>query len=45
MTDLPATVLTATIWAYWLCVGVMIVRVRRKQRKHAGVIPGSGSSG
>ena len=25
--------------AYWLCVGVMIVRVRRKHRKHSGVVP------
>jgi len=39
MKDLPAAVLTATIWAYWLCVGVMIVRIRRKTRKQAGVIP------
>lgn len=31
--------LTATIWAYWLCVGVMIVRVRRKTRKAPGVVP------
>ena len=39
MNDLPAAVLTATIWAYWFCVGVMIVRVRRKTRKEPGVIP------
>ena len=39
MNDLPAAVLTATICAYWLCVGVMIVRVRRKTRKQPGVIP------
>ena len=39
MKDLPAAALTATIWAYWLCVGVMIVRVRRKTRKHPGVVP------
>ena len=39
MKDLAAVVLTATIWAYWLCVGVMIVRVRRKTRKQPGVIP------
>ncbi len=39
MKDLPAAVLTATIWGYWLCVGVMIVRVRRKTRKHPGVVP------
>jgi protein-S-isoprenylcysteine O-methyltransferase Ste14 len=35
-------VLTATIWAYWVCVGVMIVRVRRKTRKQAGVVPRQG---
>lgn len=39
MKDLPAAVLTATIWAYWLGVGVMIVRVRRKTRKRSGVVP------
>ena len=39
MRDLPAAVLTATIWGYWLCVGVMIVRVRHKTRKQPGVIP------
>lgn len=42
MKDLPAAVLTATIWAYWLCVGVMIVRVRRKTRKQPGVVPRQG---
>jgi protein-S-isoprenylcysteine O-methyltransferase Ste14 len=42
MRDLPAAVLTATIWAYWLCVGVMIVRVRRKTRKQPGVVPRQG---
>jgi protein-S-isoprenylcysteine O-methyltransferase Ste14 len=39
MADLPATVLTATVWAYWLYVAVMIVRVRRKTRGQAGVVP------
>jgi protein-S-isoprenylcysteine O-methyltransferase Ste14 len=39
MRDLPATVLTATIWTYWFCVGVMIVRIRRKTRKLSGVVP------
>ena len=39
MTDLPATVLTATVWTYWFCVGVMIVRIRRKTRKLSGVVP------
>ena len=42
MKDLPAAVLTATIWAYWLCVGVMIVHVRRKTRKQPGVVPRQG---
>jgi protein-S-isoprenylcysteine O-methyltransferase Ste14 len=39
MRDFPATVLTATIWTYWLCVGVMVVRVRRRTRKLSGVVP------
>ena len=39
MKDLPATVLTATIWTYWFCVGVMVVRVRRRTRKLSGVVP------
>lgn len=37
--DVPGTVLTATIWAYWIGVGAMIVRVRRHARKAAGVVP------
>ena len=37
MTDLPLGVLTATVWTYWFCVGYMIVRIRRKQRKLVGV--------
>jgi protein-S-isoprenylcysteine O-methyltransferase Ste14 len=37
--DVAGTVLTATIWAYWLGVGAMIVRVRRHARKAAGVVP------
>ena len=39
MTDLPGLALTATIWAYWFGVGVMIVRVRRHTRKLSGVVP------
>jgi protein-S-isoprenylcysteine O-methyltransferase Ste14 len=42
MKDLPAAILTATIWGYWLCVGAMIVRVRRKTRKAPGVVPQQG---
>lgn len=37
MADLPLGVLTATVWTYWFIVGVMIVRIRRKQRKLVGV--------
>lgn len=39
MKDIPAIVLTATIWAYWFCVGAMAVRVRRRTRKLAGILP------
>jgi protein-S-isoprenylcysteine O-methyltransferase Ste14 len=39
MKDLQAAVLTATIWTYWLCVVVMVVRVRRKTRRRSGVVP------
>jgi protein-S-isoprenylcysteine O-methyltransferase Ste14 len=39
MRDLPLTLLTATVWAYWLAVGVLIVRVHRKTRTLAGAIP------
>jgi protein-S-isoprenylcysteine O-methyltransferase Ste14 len=31
--------LTATVWAYWFCVGFMIVRIRRKSRKLVGLVP------
>jgi protein-S-isoprenylcysteine O-methyltransferase Ste14 len=33
MNDLPAIITTATIWAYWFGVGIMIVRVKRHSRK------------
>ena len=39
MADLPAAVLTATIWGYWGCVAAMIVRLRRKHGRGAGVVP------
>jgi len=32
LNDVPAQILTVTIWVYWLCVGVMILRVRRHTR-------------
>lgn len=37
--DLPALLLTITVWCYWFGVGVMIVRARRKARDLAGLIP------
>ena len=37
VTDWPGVVLVATIWSYWLGVGVMIVRVHRKTRKLGGL--------
>ena len=37
--DGPAALITATIWAYWFGVGVMIVRVRRHTHRNVGVLP------
>jgi protein-S-isoprenylcysteine O-methyltransferase Ste14 len=39
MADVPLAVVTGTIWAYWFCVGAMIIRVRRKARHGVGVVP------
>ena len=39
MNDLPAAIVTTTIWTYWIGVGVMIFRVRRHTRKVVGVVP------
>ncbi len=39
MRDLPLVLLTATISAYWLGVGAMIVRVRHATRRMAGAEP------
>jgi protein-S-isoprenylcysteine O-methyltransferase Ste14 len=39
MNDLPAAIVTATIWAYWTGVGIMIFRVRRHTRKVTGLVP------
>ncbi|MGL6113284.1 MAG: methyltransferase family protein [Rubrivivax sp.] len=39
MKDLPCIVLAATVWAYWACVGALIVRVRRRTRKLSGIVP------
>jgi len=39
MPDMPLAVLTATILGYWIGVGAMIVRVRRKTHRSVGVVP------
>ena len=39
MPDIPLAILTAAISSYWVGVGVMIVRVRRKTRKVVGLVP------
>jgi protein-S-isoprenylcysteine O-methyltransferase Ste14 len=39
MMDLPCIVVAVTVWAYWTCVGIMIVRVRRRTRKLSGIVP------
>jgi len=39
MKDLPCIALAATVWAYWVCVGAMIVRTRRRTRKLSGIVP------
>ena len=37
--DFPGVLLSATICAYWIGVGAMIVRVRRHARRVVGVVP------
>jgi len=39
MPDIPLVVVALTISAYWLRVGAMVVRARRKQHRDVGVIP------
>ena len=39
MGDIPLALVIATIWTYWLCVGVMIVRIRRKAHRSVGLVP------
>jgi protein-S-isoprenylcysteine O-methyltransferase Ste14 len=39
MGDLPLVLLTATIWTYWIAVGAMIVRIRRKTHRLVGLVP------
>lgn len=39
MRDWPAILLTATIWAYWVGVGVMIARVHHATHRLGGLVP------
>ena len=39
MQDGPVLILTATTWAYWIGVAVMVVRVRKRTRRLPGVVP------
>ncbi len=39
MDDFPGFILTITIWTYWIGVGIMVVRVRKKTRGSAGLLP------
>jgi hypothetical protein len=39
MNDLPLGAATAAVWIYWIIVGAMSWRVRRRTRRLAGVVP------
>src|SRR5213078_3068709 len=39
MNDVPLVVLIATVWTYWLGVAIMVLRVRRRNRKLVGLVP------
>jgi len=39
MRDIPGAILAATVWTYWLGVGLMIFRVHRKSRRLGGLVP------
>jgi len=39
MPDVPLLLVALTISAYWLRVGAMVVRVRRRQHRDVGVVP------
>jgi protein-S-isoprenylcysteine O-methyltransferase Ste14 len=42
MRDGPILILTVTIWAYWIGVAIMVVRLRRRIRRLPGVVPEQG---
>jgi protein-S-isoprenylcysteine O-methyltransferase Ste14 len=39
MSDIPLVIVALTISAYWLRVGAMVVRARRRQHRDVGVVP------
>jgi protein-S-isoprenylcysteine O-methyltransferase Ste14 len=39
MRDVPLLVIALTVCAYWLRVGAMVIRARRKQHRDVGVVP------
>ena len=39
MPDIPLLVVALTVSAYWLRVGAMVVRARRRQHRDVGVVP------
>ena len=39
MRDVPLVALIATIWAYWLGVAIMVIRVRHRNQKLVGLVP------
>jgi protein-S-isoprenylcysteine O-methyltransferase Ste14 len=39
MTDVPLLVLIATVWCYWIGVAIMVLRVRRRNRRLVGLVP------
>jgi protein-S-isoprenylcysteine O-methyltransferase Ste14 len=39
MNDLQGVLLAIVIWAYWSYVGALSIRVRRRTRKLAGIVP------
>ncbi len=42
MSNIPALLVTAIVWLYWLSVGVMIVRSRLRLQSAAGAVPRTG---
>ena len=39
MNDLPLLAVVTAVWIYWVIVGAMSWRVRRRTRRLAGVVP------